>query len=118
MQYQIADLVRDLAGLLVGGIIGLAFGLLQQAALRRNEERERTGRLKSGWNLMPGAGVRVAYLVLALALIQVVCPMLFTDGSHTQWVVSAGVVVGYGWTLLQQLLLKRRQLDAGASPQG
>ena len=118
MQYQIADLVRDLAGLLVGGIIGLAFGLLQQAAMRRNEARERTGNLKSGWNLMPGAGVRVAYLVLALALIQVVCPMLFTDGSHTQWVVSAGVVVGYGRTLLQQLLLRRRQRNAEPAPQG
>jgi len=115
MQYQLIDLVRDLAGLLAGGVIGLAFGLLQQAALRRNEERERSGRPQSGWSLMPGAGVRVAYLVIALALIQVICPMLFTDG--TQWVVSAGVVVGYGWILLQQLLLKRRQLNAESSPQ-
>jgi hypothetical protein len=118
MQYQIADLVRDLTGLLIGGIIGLAFGLLQQAALRRNEERERSGRLPSGWNLMPGAGVRVAYLVLALALIQLICPMLFADSSYTQWVVSAGVGLGYGWTLLQQLLLRRRQREAGPAKQG
>src|SRR4051812_1026607 len=110
MQIQIIDLVRGFVGLAAGGIIGLAFGLLQKAALRRNEARELSGGLKSGWTLMPGAGVRVAYLVIALALIQVICPMLFIDG--TQWVVSAGVVAGYGWILLQQLLLKRRQVRA------
>ena len=106
MQNHILDLVRDLVGLAAGGVIGLAFGQLQQAALRRNEQRERDGALKSGWSLMPGAGVRVAYLLVALALIQLVCPLLFTDG--TQWVVSAGVVLAYGWTLYTQLRLRLR----------
>jgi len=101
MQLHILDLVRNLAGLLAGGVIGLAFGLLQQAALRRHAELEQNGKLKSGWSLMPGAGARVAYLLVALALIQFVCPLLFADG--TQWVVSGGVVLGYGWTLLRQL---------------
>jgi len=38
---------------------GVAFGTLQQAALRRNEQREQSGKLKSGWSLMPGSGTRV-----------------------------------------------------------
>lgn len=109
MNFTFLVLARDFVGLAAGGVIGLAFGTLQQAALRRNEVRERTGQLKVGWSLMPGAGARTAYLVIALALIQVVCPLLFADG--TQWVVSGGVALGYGWTLLLQL---RRRLKSVA----
>ena len=104
MQIHLFNLFLDLVGLAAGRAIGFAFGLLQQAALRRNAEREQAGKLKSGWSLMPGAGARVAYLLLVLALIQLVCPLLFADG--TQWVVSGGLVLGYGWTLLRQLRLR------------
>lgn len=98
---HLADFLRASIGLLIGGVIGLAFGSLQQAALRRHEEQQRTGQMKSGWSLMPGAGARVAYLLIALLLVQLVCPLLFVEG--TQWVVSAGVAFGYGWRLFQQL---------------
>jgi len=101
MQLTLLALLRDLAALGAGGIIGLAFGWLQHAALRRHEERERTGRLGHGWSLMPGAGVRVAYLLVALALVQLACPLLFVNG--VQWIVSAGVASGYGWTLYRRL---------------
>ncbi|HWA85968.1 MAG TPA: hypothetical protein VG710_07090 [Opitutus sp.] len=102
MQPTLISIVRDVSALGAGTLIGLAFGLLQQAALRRHEQRERTGgQLTSGWSLMPGAGARVAYLLLALALVQLVCPLLFVDG--VQWVVSAGVAAGYGWTLYRRL---------------
>ena len=110
MQTHLIDLLRDLAGLTAGGAIGLAFGTLQRAALRRHAELERTGKLKSGWSLMPGSGVRVAYLLLALALVQFVCPLLFVDG--TQWWVSGGVVVGYGAMLYQQLRLRMAETRA------
>ena len=40
-------------------------------------------------------------MLVALALVQVICPLLFVDG--TQGVVSAGVVFGYGWTLFTKL---------------
>src|SRR5437660_12927497 len=98
MQPHLSDLPRLVVAALAGGMIGYAFGLLQQVALRRNDERERTGRFKSGWSLMPGAGVRVAYLLILLALVQLICPLLFVDG--TQWVVSGGLAVGYGCVLL------------------
>ncbi len=91
--------------LLVGGGIGLAFGYLQNAALRHNEKLEQSGKLKSGWSIMPGSGTRVAFLLLALVIIQFVCPMLFADG--TQWWVSGGVVAGYGWVLYKQLREKQ-----------
>src|SRR5437016_2951572 len=101
MQLHLFDLLRTLAAIAAGGVIGLAFGTLQQAALRRNERRQQTGQLNHGWSLMPGAGARSAYFVIALALVQLICPLLFVDG--TQWLVSAGVVIGYGWTLFTQL---------------
>jgi len=104
MQIHLLDLIRGAVGLLAGGVIGYAFGLLQSAALRRHEQQEKNGKLKNGWSLMPGSGARVAYLLVALALVQLVCPLLFVDG--TQWLVSAGVVVGYGWLLYRQLRLR------------
>jgi hypothetical protein len=107
MQTHLVDLFRDLVGLSAGGVIGYAFGVLQRTALRQNEERERSGKLKSGWSLMPGSGVRVAYLLLVLVLVQFICPLLFVEG--TQWWVSGGVVAGYGLMLYQQLRLKMAQ---------
>ena len=92
----------SIAALIVGGLIGAAFGQLQNVARRRNEQKEAAGVLKSGWSLMPGSGVRVAYLLLTLVLIQVLCPVLFKNSS-TQWWVSGGVVVGYGTMLALQL---------------
>jgi hypothetical protein len=100
------DLLLSLAGLVVGGGIGFAFGTAQDAALRRQEKRQEMGRLSSGWAMMPGSAGRVTSLLLILVAVQVLCPMLF-DGN-VQWLVSAGVVIGYGWTLLQQL---RRRLS-------
>jgi len=101
MNFTFLDLARDVVGLAAGGVIGLAFGTLQQAALRQNEQLEQAGKVKSGWSLMPKAGARVSYLLITLVLIQFICPLLFADG--TQWIVSAGVVLGYGAMLLSQL---------------
>ncbi|HWC58991.1 MAG TPA: hypothetical protein VHC44_04785, partial [Verrucomicrobiae bacterium] len=94
--------------LIVGGLIGVAFGALQNAARRKNEKREAEGTLKSGWSLMPGSGARVAYLLVTLVIIQLICPMLFKNAS-TQWWVSGGVVAGYGAMLFIQL---RQRLSA------
>ena len=92
----------EIAAVMVGGIIGVAFGMLQNAARRKNEQREKRGEFNNGWSVMPGSGVRVAYLLVTLVLIQFVCPMLFKNGN-TQWWVSGGVVLGYGAMLFVQL---------------
>ena len=101
---QLVEILRTVVGLGAGALIGYGFGLLQNAALRRHEQLAQGGKLKSGWSLMPGSGARIAYLLCALLLVQLVCPLIFVGG--TQWVVSAGVVFGYGWMLLIQLRLR------------
>jgi hypothetical protein len=94
-------MLQSIAGLIVGGLIGAAFGMVQEAARRRNERLQGTGKLKSGWAVMPGSGARVAYLLVTLVLIQIICPLLFRDG--VQWWVSGGVAGGYALMLFIQL---------------
>ena len=113
METHLIDLVRSLVAVLAGLGIGYCFGLLQRAALRRNEQREQSGNLGNGWSLMPGSGARVAYLLIALALVQLVCPLLFVAG--TQWLVSAGLLVGYGWLLAAQLRTRLKSFNAGST---
>ena len=91
---HLVDLLRIPVGLGAGALIGYAFGLLQNAALRHHQQLELNGKLKSGWSLMPGSGARIAYLLCALLLVQLICPLIFVGG--TQWVVSGGVLLGYG----------------------
>ncbi len=107
METSLIEILYRGTALGAGVAIGSAFAILQNVALRRNEEQQKTGKLKSGWTLMPGAGARVAYFLIALVLVQICCPVLFADG--TQWWVSGGVVFGYGWFLARQLRLRLAQ---------
>ncbi|MES1180279.1 MAG: hypothetical protein ABUL66_00285, partial [Verrucomicrobiota bacterium] len=91
MQTNLTILLGILFSLLAGGLIGLCFGLIQDAARRRHQRLASEGKLSSDRVVMPGSGRRVAYLLVALALVQVVCPLMFTPGR--QWWVSGGVVL-------------------------
>jgi len=95
------EILRSTLAMAAGGLIGYTFGLVQNLALRKNEERQRLGKISSGWALMPGSGARVAYLLILLVAIQVICPMLFN--GNTQWWVSGGVALGYGLILFRNL---------------
>lgn len=101
MESHLADILRPLLGLVLGGTIGLGFALMQTAAQRRHRRRQKSGGLKTGWTLVPGSMTRVAYLLVALVVVQVISPAMFA-GSGSWW-VSAGVAVGYsallGWQL-------------------
>ena len=88
-----------------GGAIGYFFGVIQTRALRRNERRQQDGTLSTGWAVMPGSGARIAYFLMVLVAIQFLCPLLFKDG--TQWWVSAGVVMGYGYVLYRRLMQRK-----------
>jgi hypothetical protein len=95
------DMFQWIAALIAGALIGAGFGIMQDAARRRNERLQARGELASGWSVMPGAGKRVVFLLVALVLVQIVCPLFFHD--NTRWWVSAGVALGYGLTLFWQL---------------
>jgi hypothetical protein len=105
MPAQFINMLQELTGLLVGAIFGIGFGMVQDAAWRRNERKQAEGKLNTGWSLMPGSGARVAYFLIVLLLVQLVCPLLFRDGI--QWWVSGGEAGGYGLMLFLQL---RRRL--------
>ena len=105
MKTQLFSFLLPLGALILGSVIGLAFGSIQNAAMLRNKKLEQSGRLASGWSIMPGSMRRVAFLMMALAIVQVACPFFFHN-DIIQWVVSAGVALGYGWTLLYQVRMR------------
>ena len=110
MESILLNVLRVSLALIAGGLIGYAFGLIQNAARLRYEKRQQEGKFKSGWSVIPGSGARTAYLLIALLLVQAICPLLFVEG--TQWMVSGGVAAGYGWVLFQQLVRRRKELAA------
>jgi hypothetical protein len=95
------EFIQLFGATLAGAAIGWGFGLVQQFAAKRLADRQATGKMNSAWSLMPGSMTRVAFLLVALAIVQVFCPMFFT--GNAQWAVSVGVVFGYGWTLYQSM---------------
>jgi hypothetical protein len=110
MEITLTNVFRVIFAPIAGGLIGYVFGLIQNAARLRHEKRQLEGKLKNGWSIIPGSGARVAYLLVALVLVQLICPLLFVEG--TQWLVSAGLAAGYGWVLLEQLRRRRKEQQA------
>jgi ABC-type Fe3+-siderophore transport system permease subunit len=102
---EVMSILRPVAALLAGAAIGFVFGTIQNLALARNEKRQASGSLQNGWSGMSGSARRVAYLLVALVLVQIVCPLLFQDGS--QWWVSGGVCGGYACALVRRLLERK-----------
>ncbi|HTY00518.1 MAG TPA: hypothetical protein VMG09_10860 [Bacteroidota bacterium] len=91
-----------IGAIVLGAALGYLFGTIQMYALMKNRKRQEAGKLTSGWAAMPYSFGRVSILILILAVIQLVCPIFFED-AISPWLVSAGVVVGYGLTLFQQM---------------
>jgi enoyl-CoA hydratase/carnithine racemase len=94
--------------LIAGALIGLGFGIVQHAAYLRYQRKQQIGQFNNGWAVMPGSMRRVAYLLVALALVQFFCPLLFA--GNCQWWVSGGVVLGYGTMLYKQLRERMAQI--------
>ena len=101
MNSQLINILTIPVALIVGSIIGFGFGKIQLLAQQRYAKKQTSGALKSGMVIIPGSIQRTAIFLLALALIQIGLPFLFN--GNIQWLVSAGILLGYGWTLLQQL---------------
>ena len=109
METHFFELLRVSGAVVSGAFIGYAFGLIQNIALRRHLRLEKQGKFKNAWSIIPGSGQRVAGLLLTLIAVQSICPLLFVDGI--QWLVSAGVVLGYGWVLFHQLRKRLNELS-------
>ena len=98
------SIILSLAAIVIGSIIGYSFGFAQKIASDRYSRKQLQGRFSSAWSVMPGSGLRIAYFMILLLIIQITCPLFFE--GDIQWLVSAGVVLGYGWTLTQQIRKK------------
>lgn len=116
METHLFEILRALFGLILGGTIGLGFGLIQTAAYRRHEKLQEHGKLTNSWTVLPGSAGRVAYLLVALALVQLISPALFAGGS--QWWVSAGVAGGYGAVLFRQFRQRRESAEFAPARRG
>ena len=101
MTTQLVELLIPAGALILGAMIGYTFGAVQKKALLRHKKLQEEGKLGSGWAIMPGSMGRVAVLVVTLAALQIVLPAFF-EGSTVPWLVTAGVVIGYGAALLRQ----------------
>lgn len=101
METQIINILHPVIGLAVGLGAGWAFGLVQQAALRRHQKRQQGGNSIGVMSIMPGSMSRVAFFLIVLALIQLLFPALFVGSA--KWWVSGGVAMGYGTLLFKQL---------------
>jgi hypothetical protein len=103
MRSELVSVLLSIGALVLGGVIGLAFGSLQNAALIRRKKLLKD--MSPEEPMIPGSASRVGFLLIVLVLIQVTCPIFF-EGALIQWVVTAGVILGYGWTLRDQLRLR------------
>jgi hypothetical protein len=97
------NIVFSVGALIIGSVIGYFFGAIQNAALKRNTKMTEAKTLRSGWMVMPGSAGRIAILLMMLALIQIFFPMFFREGHLSQWLISVGVLLGYGKTLVDKL---------------
>ena len=58
----------------MGLVLGIGFAALQWLALTRHELLEKQAQLPRIWRFLPGSAARVALLLMALLLVQVLAP--------------------------------------------
>src|SRR5436309_3435634 len=78
-------------GVLIGGV----YAGLQLSALRKNEQRQREQGAPSVTGIVPGSMTRVALLLMALVLVEVIVPAQYkTPQFHWALVISVGLAYG------------------------
>ena len=97
MESSTISILISLAAIVIGYAIGFWFGTIQRNAQNKNKQKYQNGELKSGLFIMPGSMSRVAMLLAILLVMQMTIPMFFK--GNIQWILSAGMILGYGWTL-------------------
>jgi hypothetical protein len=91
MDYAILQAVS--AGIVIGG----AFAWLQGQALRRKELLAQHEQLPAFLRRLPGSGVRIALLLLSLALVQVLFP------EANKWWLTGSLLVSSSIPILWRL---------------
>ncbi len=81
------------AGIVIGG----AFAWLQLQALRRNEMLEKRQAMPAFLRRLPGSGVRIAFLLLSLALVQVLLP------AANKWWLTGSLLISSSIPILWRL---------------
>ena len=89
-------------GFILGIAIGCGFGLLQDSRFALHKSLGKIDKLASSWAGLPGPSARSIFLLVMLTLFQATFTLIFGNNG-IQWIVSAGVVLGYAGTLVQQI---------------
>jgi L-asparagine transporter-like permease len=81
-------------GVVLGVLIGGVYAVLQLSALRKNEQRQQQGEPVRIGGMVPGSMTRVALLLMALVLVQVLVP---NDKKTTSfyWSLTISLAVTY-----------------------
>lgn len=101
MNHSLITGVLFTGALVLGGALGVFFGGLQVSALAKNKKLRDAGKIRNGWLLMPGSFARVAVFLAILVIVQLFWPFMFAGDA--KWLVSVGIILGYGWTLLRKI---------------
>ena len=88
------------AGFIFGIALGCGFGFIQHETFAHTR-LGRIDKLASSWAGISGSWARSIFLLVMLTFFQTAFTLLFGN-NDIQWILSAGVVLGYAWTLLQQ----------------
>ena len=88
-------------GFILGIFISCGFGLIQDSAFVFHRRLSRIDNLANNWAGLSGSSARSMFLLEMLTLFHVAWSIIFGNNG-IRWLVSAGVVLGYAWTLVQQ----------------
>ena len=87
-------------GFILGFALGCGFGLIQHETFAHTRLGQ-IDKLASSWAGISDSWARSIFLLVMLTFFQTAFTLLFGD-NDIQWILSAGVVLGYAWTLVQQ----------------
>ena len=95
-------LIFPAAGFFAGVFLGWVFGSIHDVKFIVHGMLRRFDEFAVGWVALPAPFARSIFLVVMLTWFQTAVALLFDDGG-IPWIMSAGVLLGYAWTLVRQI---------------
>jgi hypothetical protein len=93
-------LILPAGGFILGIALGCGFGFIQRETFAQTRLGQ-IDKLASSWAGISGSWARSIFLLVMLTFFQTAFTLLFGN-NDIQWILSAGVVLGYAWTLVLQ----------------